>query len=125
MFPLGIDLRNHAGSLLSPGIVRYATAGAGGSSTGSGILDGVFVRAYTTPFPDGHEHIELFTCELLKLDPEKDTSFTSDLFSDDADHRHEGTITAEQKLEIRRGNAVVVQTTDIHPHNWRFPAGEC
>ena len=107
---------------LLTGLTSGAHAGGAGSFSGSDGIDFGF-SATTTPFPDGHDHsVFRIYCDDLKSG--MDIAAKSGPF-DDADHSHNVKITVEQQLEIRRGNAVVVQTNDIHPHNWKIPAGVC
>ena len=111
-------------------LLTSLTSGAHAGGTGSSSGYGYDIDDYdfgfsvpTTPFPDGHGHsVFRIYCDDLKSG--MNIAAESGPF-DDADHRHKVKITVEQQMEIRRGNAVVVQTNDIHPHNWKIRAGQC
>ena len=99
--------------------------GGGSSITGIGEEDFDFDFLFpitSTPFPDGHEHsILALTCDEFRSG--RDITF-SPLSPINVDHDHKKvTVTVQQQAEIVRGNRVVVQSMDIHPHNWPFDFG--
>ena len=105
-------------SAFVPIITSAVISGCGVGEIGTGYGEDLDLgtTVTSTPFPDGHSHsILLLKCEDLMKN--RDIVLAPAPFED---HNHSVPLTVAEQADITKGKRVVVQTNDIHPHNWPF-----